>query len=143
VNPLSPRERAGVRAKAPTIRAASVVGGRSSDLPRKLRQSQTDAEARLWRHLRNRQLAGIRFHRQQAIGAYIVDFYCPDYCLVIEVDGGHHFDEDQGAKDVARSEWLEARSLKILRFTNREVLTETNSVLERILVEIEKSRPSP
>jgi adenine-specific DNA-methyltransferase len=142
-NPLSPRERAGVRAKPPTIRAASLVGGRSSDLPRKLRAQTTDAEARLWFHLRKGQLAAAKFRRQQAIGPYIVDFYCHAFALVIEIDGGHHFEEDQAAKDSVRSEWLEARGLKVLRFTNIEVLKETNAVQERILIEIEGTRPSP
>src|SRR5687768_1072321 len=86
----SPRERAGVRVRALGIRWAPVVGARSPELPRRLRRNQTDAERRLWRELRGRLQAGIKFRRQQPIGPYIVDFYCHEQRLVVEVDGSQH-----------------------------------------------------
>src|SRR5688572_6717758 len=96
--PLSPRERARVRASGPNIRASSYYGGRGPELPRKLRAEQTDAEKRLWRELRGR-LQGFKFRRQQPIGSYIVDFYCHEQGLVVELDGDQHYQGDGPEKD--------------------------------------------
>ncbi|MGH7000341.1 MAG: endonuclease domain-containing protein [Stellaceae bacterium] len=65
----------------------------ASPVARKLRQTPTDAELRLWSHLRRKQLDGIRFRRQQPIGRYVVDFFCPEAHLIIEVDGGQHAED--------------------------------------------------
>ena len=142
-DPLSPGERAGVRAVRPSIREASSRGGRGPALPRALRASSTDAEAVLWRHLRNRQLGGAKFRRQQVLGPYVVDFYCHDLGLVIEVDGGQHFEGATRERDLARTAWLEGRGLHVLRLSDRYVLTDAAAVFERILVAIEERRPSP
>jgi very-short-patch-repair endonuclease len=127
----------------PSIRAASIYGGRAPELPRKLRRDETDAERLLWRHLRNRGVGGAKFRRQQALGPYILDFYCHEHRLVIEVDGGQHYEETQAAMDAERTEWLEGTGLRVLRFNNREVLTETVAVPETILRAIERQQPSP
>jgi very-short-patch-repair endonuclease len=140
---LSPRERAGVKAERPAIRSASVYGGRTPSLSRKLRSSETDAEHLLWRHLRNRGVGRAKFRRQQALGPYLLDFYCHEHGLVVEVDGSQHFEEPIASTDQVRTRWLEERGLRVLRFTNREVLTEMVGVLERILFELEGARPSP
>jgi very-short-patch-repair endonuclease len=113
----------------PSIRNASIRGGRSSELPRNLRRVLTDAESRLWRHLRNGNFKGFKFRRQQAIGAYIVDFYCHMLQLVIEVDGSQHIESEA---DVERTRWLESIGLHVLRFDNRQVLSELDGVLERL-----------
>jgi very-short-patch-repair endonuclease len=97
---------------------------------RELRQPQTPAEERLWAHLRNRQLAGLKFRRQHAIGRFIVDFYFPERRLVVEVDGDSH--ADQAEYDQARTEWLSDQGYHVIRFTNREVERQTQAVLEAI-----------
>ncbi len=102
----------------------------ASRFARALRVNSTDAERRLWRHLRQKQIAGFRFRRQQPIGPYIVDFFCPEARLVLEVDGGQHGVRE--ATDEVRTEWLRARGYRVLRFWNNNVLQNTEGVLHRI-----------
>ena len=111
---------------------------------RSLRRESTDAERRLWRHLRDRGVQGHKFRRQHPFGAYILDFYCAERSVVIEVDGGQHFAPQAMANDSRRTHYLQQRGLRVLRFTNLEVLTETEAVLAAILTALEESsRPSP
>jgi very-short-patch-repair endonuclease len=112
---------------------------------RELRRAATDAESLLWRLLRNRQVAGRKFRRQHAFGPYILDFYCPERKLVVEADGGQHFEPGEAAREARRTEYLAARGLRILRFTNVEVLKETESVVEAIWWEVvgRDEEPSP
>ena len=112
--------------------------GRLVDAARKLRASMTEAESVLWRCLRNKRVGGVRFYRQRPIGEYIVDFYAAAPRLVIEVDGGQHFEEAGSAADAARDAVLDARGLKVLRFSNLDVLRETAGVIEAIRVETER-----
>jgi very-short-patch-repair endonuclease len=102
----------------------------ASPLARRLRTTPTDAEMRLWSRLRRRQLAGFRFRRQHPMGPYVVDFFCPDTKLVVEVDGGQHADS---ATDAVRTRWLEARGYRVVRFWNNDVLANTEGVLLAIL----------
>ena len=97
-------------------------------LARNLRKRSTDAERLLWRHLRARQLDGLKFRRQQPIGNYIVDFVCLERGVVIELDGGQHASELQ--KDRKRDRWFEVEGFTVLRFWDNEVLTNTDGVLE-------------
>ena len=99
---------------------------------RSLRTNLTDAERHLWNRLRGKQILRVQFYRQKPIGNYIVDFYAPAVRLVIEVDGSHHFDDTQARYDKQRSEYLEQLGLKVLRFNDRQVLTQTESVVEEI-----------
>ena len=99
---------------------------------RKLRRTMTEAEAKLWAVLRNRQLLNLKFRRQQIIEGFIVDFYCPSVGLVIEVDGGIHETEEQKALDIHRTEVFESRQLSVLRFTNLQVLESVEMVKDRI-----------
>jgi very-short-patch-repair endonuclease len=92
----------------------------------------TDAERKLWYQLRGRRMAGHRFRRQVPIGSYIVDFACLASRLVIEVDGGQHADAADEAYDARRTEWMETRSYRVLRFWDSDVLTDTDSVTEAI-----------
>ena len=105
-----------------------------SDMPstraRELRQSPTDAEICLWSRLRRRQLGGFRFRRQQPIGPYIVDFFCPEARLIVEVDGGQHANS---AADEIRTRWIEERGYRVIRFWNNDVLGNTEGVLLNIL----------
>ena len=93
----------------------------------------TDAEKRLWSKVRLRQLKGYQFFRQRVIGNYIVDFYCPGAKLVIEVDGSQHYLEDGAAADRKREGYLNRRGLKVLRFTDTEVLKNIEGVIENLL----------
>lgn len=99
---------------------------------RQLRRQQTEAEQLLWARVRRKRIGGIQFHRQKPIGPYIVDFYAPAARLVIEVDGGQHFEPGQAGQDAARDAYLETLGLTVLRFDNRQVLTETETVMEVI-----------
>ena len=101
---------------------------------RELRRGQTDAEAMLWRHLRNRQLAGYKFRRQLIIEPYIVDFACLEPKLIVELDGGQHM--EQAAYDGQRTDYLKGLGYKVIRFWNHDVLNETEAVLERIYFEL-------
>ncbi|MCM1983973.1 endonuclease domain-containing protein [Lyngbya confervoides] len=101
---------------------------------RSLRRRSTPAEARLWEALRRRKLAGYKFRRQHPVGRFILDFYCPELKLVIEIDGGIH--EHQKDYDEDRTAQLEASGDRVLRFSNDEVLHHLPTVLERILGEI-------
>ena len=94
-----------------------------------LRKSQTNAEKLLWKHLRAKQMEGLKFRRQQPIGNYVIDLICLEKSLVIEVDGGQHADNK---KDAERDAWLKLEGFKVLRFWNNEVLTNMKGVLEMI-----------
>jgi very-short-patch-repair endonuclease len=99
------------------------------DTARALRKRSTDAEAYLWRHLKNRQMEGFKFRRQQPMGRYVVDFANLEKKLVIEVDGGQHA-IDPG--DKRRDKWVRAEGYKVLRFWDNEVLGNLEGVLEMI-----------
>jgi very-short-patch-repair endonuclease len=96
-----------------------------------LRGNLTEAEKCLWTRLRLRHL-GYAFYRQKPIGDYIVDFYCPKARLVVEVDGGHHFTTETKSNDKLRKEYLNSLGLIVLRFSNSEVLNNTDKVAEAI-----------
>ncbi|WP_278959596.1 endonuclease domain-containing protein [Aquipseudomonas alcaligenes] len=122
-------------------RRKSLLEPCSLEFARHLRREATDAETLLWRHLRDRQLAGHKFRRQHPLPPYVLDFYCEALRLGIELDGGQHY-ADEGAKhDQYRAECLLGRGIRLLRFSNREVLLELPTVLERIYLEIVS--PSP
>ncbi len=99
---------------------------------RQLRRPLTPQEAKLWRRLRRKQLYGLKFRRQHPIFRFILDFFCYQHKLVVEIDGGHHARPRQQAYDQARSEWLEQRGLRVIRFTNRAVDSNIEGVLREI-----------
>lgn len=92
----------------------------------------TDAEQRLWSRLRRKQLHGVQFYRQKPVGGYVVDFYAPAVGLVVELDGSQHFQATAMVADEHRSEVLRRMGLEVLRFDNRQVLLETDAVVEKI-----------
>jgi very-short-patch-repair endonuclease len=102
------------------------------DRARKLRKSQTDAELLLWLKLRNNQL-GYKFRRQFPIGIYILDFYCDEKRLAIELDGGQHNILKQKEYDRIRTENINQYGIKLIRFWDNEVLKNIDGVLEKIL----------
>jgi len=93
--------------------------------------------------LRRKQLLGVQFYRQKPIGKYIVDFYAPAVPLVIEVDGGHHFEASQARRDERRTANLEAQSLRVLRFTDREVLRQLDAVVDAVFATVSAASKSP
>ena len=104
---------------------------------RELRKNMTDAEYLLWSRVRRKQIKGVQFYRQKPLGNYIVDFYCPAANLVVEVDGGQHYTEEGKAKDKRRDDDLAGLGLKVLRFSNSDVLKEIDAVLQVIWENVE------
>ncbi len=107
---------------------------------KELRRDMTPAERKLWNQLRANRLEGWHFRRQQIIDGFIVDFYCHKTGLVLEVDGPIH--SQQEVADTERTQALSNRGLKVIRFTNREVMNNLPNVLKRILHELEADSPS-
>ncbi len=99
---------------------------------RELRKNMTDAERRLWSKIRRKQLKDYQFYRQKNIGDYIVDFYCPAVKLIVEIDGGQHYSEENIVKDEARDKFLDGLGFKVLRFSNRDIFKRMDGVLEEI-----------
>jgi very-short-patch-repair endonuclease len=111
-----------------------------------LRRGMTDAERIVWHELRAHRLHGASFRRQTPIGPYIVDFVCHAAKLIIEVDGGQHFEPGHIACDARRRAFLAARGYRVLRFSNLEVMNNKAGVLETIAAVLERSKrplPSP
>ncbi len=100
---------------------------------RELRKNQTPAEDLLWNLLRDRKLAGLRFRRQHQIGDYIVDFFCPEYGLVVKLDGGVHDDVSRRKQDAKRDAYLRTSGYRVLRFPNHQVFDSIESVLQTII----------
>jgi very-short-patch-repair endonuclease len=99
---------------------------------RRLRKTLTDSEQVLWSRLRRKQLFGVQFYRQRPIGNYIVDYFAPKAKLVVEVDGSQHMQGDHATKDKERDAYLANLGLQVLRYNNRQVLLETDAVVEAI-----------
>ena len=95
---------------------------------RRLRREMTDAERKLWQHLRGRQLDGLKFRRQHPVPPYIADFCCVERKLIVELDGSQHNEH----KDAARTRFLESLSWKVIRFWDNEALLQTEAVVEAI-----------
>ena len=111
--------------------------GNLKQFSRLLRENMTDAERHLWAKIRMKQLKGYQFYRQKPIGDYIVDFFCPKAKLVIEVDGSHHLVGETMEYDRIRDEYLSGFGLRALRFTNTDVLTRIEGVVESIIENME------
>ncbi|MEW6248864.1 MAG: endonuclease domain-containing protein [Nitrospirota bacterium] len=111
------------------------------DFARTLRRNQTDVERVLWRNLRSRQFQGLKFRRQHPIGPYIVDFCCPERFVVIELDGGHHSDQEQA--DRQRTAFLEAKGFRVLRYWDNDVMRNLGGVLEDIGQAMSNPHPGP
>ena len=99
---------------------------------KKLRTNLTAAEEQLWLAVKNNQIEGYKFRRQHPLSIYIADFYCHALKLVIEIDGGYHLDEEQRLLDEKRTSDIEFQGLKVIRFTNDEVLLQLPEVLDTI-----------
>ncbi len=103
-----------------------------------LRKNPTEPEKRFWQAVRGKQV-GAKFRRQHGIGHYIVDFYCPEWALVVELDGDSHFHSDAQLADSERDAYLHGLGLRVLRFTNLDVMQNLAGVLMKVL----ESNPTP
>jgi len=110
------------------------------DRARELRKNPTEAERKLWKHIRFRQLGGHKFRRQHPVGPYIVDFVCLEKRLIVEVDGGQHC--ERVVYDAERRRWLEDQGFRVLRFWNNQVLTSVN-VVKEVIAEALNSGSNP
>lgn len=124
-------ERSEQRGALLRVRGKAVRGPdrKTTRIARKLRVSQTDAETVLWNRIRNRQIDGHKFVRQQPMAGYICDFVCREKLLIIEVDGGQH---NESAADAIRDRRLNEEGYKVFRFWNNDVLGNIDGVLEMI-----------
>jgi very-short-patch-repair endonuclease len=109
---------------------------------RELRCNQTEAEKTFWAQIRNRRFYGMRFVRQYSAGPYILDFYCPQLRLVVELDGGQHTEDNARHYDATRSEYLKAQDISVMRFWNHEVLRDIESVLSKMAEKVTPPSPS-
>lgn len=108
---------------------------------RALRSNLTPAEATLWRYLQNKKLSGRKFRRQHSVGNYILDFYCPQEKLAIELDGAYHFTSAGYEADQTRDGYLKYLGIQVLRFENKEVFHDIVRVLE--MIEAAFTSPAP
>jgi very-short-patch-repair endonuclease len=92
-----------------------------------MRREPTDAERKLWYLLRDRRFVGVKFRRQAPLGRYIVDFVCFQHKLVVEADGGQHYDDNA---DASRDSWLAQEGYVVVRYSNHDILKNLNGVLE-------------
>lgn len=97
---------------------------------RELRKNQTEAESILWQKIRGRKLNNLKFHRQYSAGPYILDFFCPEIRLAIELDGDQH--KDAVEYDKERESFLRDKNIRTIRFWNREVIKNLENVLRII-----------
>ena len=106
-----------------------------------MRKRPTRAETILWQYLRGKRLRGLRFRRQQPIDRYIVDFYCRQAQLVVEVDGSSHYSGEVAEYDEQRTRFLNELGLSVLRFSNEQVIYETDEVLNAIAEHLPSETP--
>jgi very-short-patch-repair endonuclease len=108
-----------------------------------LRKNMPKAEVIMWSRLKQKQLLGYKFRRQYSVGFYVIDFYCPELKLAIEIDGTSHFREGAEYYDSNRQESIEQPGIKFLRFNNKEVYKNLNGVLEVIIDTVRTIRKPP
>ena len=107
---------------------------------RHLRKNASDVEKLLWSHLRNRQTAGLKFRRQHSVGQRVVDFFCAEAKLAIELDGSGHTMHLQQTADLDRQIDLYENGIRILRFHNNEIFTNLDGVLNAIIYAVDPGR---
>lgn len=108
---------------------------------RELRQVETETEKIMWESLRGKRLNGLKFRRQHPYEHYILDFFCVEHQLVVELDGSVHDVVDQAAYDEERTKFLNEHGLRVIRFRNEEIKKNLASVLQRIVKETTKPHP--
>ena len=112
---------------------------------RQLRLQQTDCERLIWQKLRARQVLNLKFRRQHPCPPYVLDFYCVELQLAVELDGSQHFTPEQRGYDLRRSQFLSSLGIEVLRFDNQQVMMETEGVLQEIwrIAQQKIKSPSP
>ena len=111
---------------------------------RHLRANQTDCELLLWQRLRSRQIGNLKFRRQFPCPPYVLDFYCAELKLAIELDGGQHFETSGLIHDQRRTLYLYQQGIEVVRFSNLEVLQQMDAVLEQLIrIAAARKLPSP
>lgn len=110
---------------------------------RQLRRNKTKAEFLLWQKLRSKQLGGVKFRSQYGMNRFVIDFYCPELKLAIEIDGDSHFQDGAQEYDWERQAFIESVGIRFLRFTNDEVYGNLEGVLERIVRKMGELRDDP
>ncbi len=113
------------------------------DFRRELRSNPTRAETEMWHGLRSKRLAGYKFRRQHSLGPFIVDFYCTQFQIVVEVDGATHDDLSQKEYDTERTKYLQENNIRVIRFTDGEVLWSVDMCCEKILALILEIQRKP
>jgi very-short-patch-repair endonuclease len=103
---------------------------------KRLRRDTTEAEKKLWSLLRNRQLNGKKFRRQHPFADYVLDFFCNECNLAIELDGEHHKQADNKEYDIQRTSFLNKNGITVLRFWNQQVIDEPGKVISKILIHL-------
>ena len=101
-----------------------------------LRKNSTIQEKRLWNLIKNHKFHGLKFKRQQPIGNYIVDFICKEAKIIIEIDGGHHNETENTESDIIRTQYLEQKGYKVIRFWNNEIYENIEGVIKKLEQEI-------
>ena len=111
---------------------------------RQLRVNQTDCEQLLWQKIRSRQIANLKFRRQFPCPPYVLDFYCAELKLAIELDGGQHYETSGLIHDQRRTRYLNQKGIEVVRFSNLEVIQQMDDVLEQIIrIAANRKMPSP
>lgn len=109
-----------------------------------LRNNSTPAEIRMWEYLKNKQLKNRKFRRQHSIGDYILDFYCPQEKLAIEIDGAYHRNFVNEKHDLSRTQFLNSNEIKVIRFDNKDVFDDIENVILKIITNFDNTTtPTP
>jgi adenine-specific DNA-methyltransferase len=103
----------------------------------------TDAERKLWWGLRDSRVEGLKFRRQVPFGPFFLDFYCARHRMALELDGGGHYHPDEQASDRRRTLYLQSEGITVLRYSDRDVLMSTESVVEDIIRRVKNPHPTP
>jgi very-short-patch-repair endonuclease len=127
--PLPPGEGRGEGALSP---AKKLLPLDLLNFAREIRKSQSDAESKMWQLLRDRRISDCKFRRQHPVDPYVLDFYCHEKRLAIELDGGQHNSDIARSHDQSRTRYLEKQRIRVIRFWNHEVVKDTEAVLEAI-----------
>lgn len=123
-------------------RPAWNIGAAARANARRLRRDMTDAERVMWNELRAHRLNGASFRRQKPVGPFIVDFVCDAAKLIIEIDGGQHYEPQGVERDARRDRYLVAEGYGVLRFSNHDVLNNKAGVLETVIAALQTKAPS-
>lgn len=108
-----------------------------------LRKEATPAERKFWKYIRAEQMGGCKFRRQYSIGSYIVDFYCHQLKLVVELDGWVHGEERVKQKDIIRQRWIEKQGYTVKRYTNEQIKYDIDGVLQDTINTLRAQRTPP